>query len=687
MDPQIAEDVTPEQVDAQTLEFANKALAAIEARESEFKKGWWVDAENAEKIYLADKDMREQIPYNILYSNTEVLAPSLYSATPKPDIRSRYRTQDVKPIPEILERFLRVASDPASPGADCLDIAMRDSVLSALIPGMGYVRIRYIEDRAFPISYESGHFKTLLWGKAARWSKVPWVCFAHAMTRKQLFDQFKIPEEDQTGYVPSSETEEDKDNCTVYEFWDKKTRKVYFISNEWQNRVLRSVDDPLGLENFFPTPGIMTLTMRTKNMLPMPLYMYYKEQAEELNRVSVRLNKVLSAIKVRGVYNGLLGDDLKKLLAGDDMENTMLPAAEAGLLAQSGGFEKHIWMLPIERLVEVAKQLYVARESIKQVIYEITGISDIIRGSSVASETATAQDLKNKWGTVRLRRMQTLVADYARDLFRMSVDCGSEYIPPEKWREITQLLEIPTEQEQAVAKQQLVYEQQQVQAQQAQMPPPMPPQPGQPPQAGPPPVKPPDPKLLQAANSPTWEKLLMRIKTDAQRTFLVNIQTSSTIDLDSAQDKSEVQEFMASMGQLLPGLQGFVSLGPTGLEAAKSILMGVCSRFKFGIEITDAISKIEAPPPAPPEQKGPPPPSPEEVQAVKAEAQMKLMKVQGDMAVNKAQTELKLAEVEASKTKLAIDIQEAQLRLEGTRLKLAAQKATPTPAKTPSKVQ
>jgi hypothetical protein len=219
------------------------------------------------------------------------------------------------------------------------------------------------------------------------------------------------------------------------------------------------------------------------------------------------------------------------------------------------------------------------------------------------------------------------------------------------------------------------------------MPPPMPPQPGQPPQAGPPPVKPPDPKLLQAANSPTWEKLLVRIKTDAQRTFLVNIQTSSTIDLDSAQDKSEVQEFMASMGQLLPGLQGFVSLGPTGLEAAKSILMGVCSRFKFGIEITDAISKIEAPPPAPPEQKGPPPPSPEEVQAVKAEAQMKLMKVQGDMAVNKAQTELKLAEVEASKTKLAIDIQEAQLRLEGTRLKLAAQKATPAPAKTASKVQ
>lgn len=668
---------TQEQLDSQQLTFANGVLSAINARESEFEKGWWVQAKNADAIYTADKDLKvDDVPYNILYSNTEVLMPSLYSATPKPDIRGRYRNVDVKPIPEVLERFLKVASDPSSPGADTFDSSMRDCVLSALVPGMGYVRLRYVENAAFPIIFESGHYKTLIWGKATRWAKVPWLAFKHTMKRDAMFKQFDIPEEEQsTGYVPSSESEDDKDTCDVFEFWDKKTRKVYFLCDQWNKKLLRTTEDPLGLENFFPTPGLMMMTMRTNKFLPIPLYNYYKNQAEELNRVSIRLNKVLSAIRVKGAYNGLLGDDLKKLLDASMMDNELIAATEAGLLAQSGGFDKHIWLLPIENFIAVATQLYQAREAIKQVIYEITGISDIIRGSSVASETATAQDLKAKWGTVRLRRMQTVVAEYARDLFRMAVDCGSDKLPPQEWAKITQMSEIPTTEQQNLARQQLQHDQMLQQQMAASQPPPVPPQPGQPPQQPPPQPPPPDPKLVSAASSPTWEMILGKVKQDNNRTFIVNIQTSSTIDIDTAQDKSEVNEFMAAMGQLLPGLQGFISLGPTGLDAAKEILAGVCSRYKFGIEIADSIRNIQAPPPPPPEPpKGPPPPTPAELQANEAIAQQKIAKAASDSQVMQAQTQLAMAEIENQKAMLGIAVQEAQLRLQGQRDKLAADK-------------
>ena len=91
-----AESPTDEQKEAQQLEFYNAALTAIQARESEFEKGWWKKAEKAEEIYLAEKERAEDTtPYNILYSNTEVLLPALYSATPKPDIRSRYKEQNL----------------------------------------------------------------------------------------------------------------------------------------------------------------------------------------------------------------------------------------------------------------------------------------------------------------------------------------------------------------------------------------------------------------------------------------------------------------------------------------------------------------------------------------------------------------------------------------------------------------
>lgn len=637
-DNQMADEpLTPEQEKAKETAFALRALTAIKTREQEFETGWWKQAESAEKIYSADNTQKiDDVPYNILYSNTEVLLPSLYSATPKPDVRTRFKMQELKPIPEVCSRFLTVAADPASPGGDSFNTAMTEAVLSALVPGMGFVRVRYIEDRAFPLVYESGHFKMLIWGKASRWAKVPWVAFKHCMNKNAMFKQFNIDEADQENFEPSSEAEDEKEDCTIYEFWDKNSRKVYFLCEEWREKQLSVSDDPLGMENFFPTPGILTMTARSGKMLPIPLYNFYRNQAEELNRVSVRLNKVLAAIRVRGAYNGLLGEDLKKLLAADELENELVAAAEAGLLAQQGGFDKAIWLLPIEQFVKVANELYKAREAIKQVIYELTGISDIIRGSSVASETATAQDLKNKWGTVRLRRMQTLVADYARDLFRMSVDCGSDRIPAEKWKEITQMPQIPTAQEKQMAIMQLQQLQQQAQ------------QPAIPGFELPPPA-PPDPKMVEMAKSPSWEEILGKIKNDQSRTFVVNIQTSSTIDLDTAQDKNEVNEFMAAMGQLMPGLQGLAQIGPTGMEAAKALLMAVCQRYKFGIDIADVVAKIE-PPPAP--QNDP-----------KAEAEMQ--KAQGEIQKKTEELQMREQTLDDQEKQAAIDKQIADLKAQG----------------------
>jgi len=641
-------------------------LDAIKTREAEFEKTWWKKGRDAASLYAGDTKEKhdDETPYNILYSNTEVLLPSLYSATPKPDIRTRFKGMDLKPLPDLVERFLTVAADPAQPGEDCFDTAMADSVLSALVPGMGYVRIRYIENKSFPIVYESGHFETILWGKASRWAKVPWVAFRHPMKREQMFEQFGISlEAGMAGYKPSSEAEEDKDDCCVYELWDKKTRKVYFLSEEWHEKLLKESDDPLGLTNFFPTPGLMLLTAKPGKLQPVPLYSFYRNQAEELNRVSVRLNKVLSAIRVRGAYNSMLGKDLEKILASDDLENEFVAAGEAALLAQSGGFDKHIWMLPIEKLIVVAQELYKAREAIKVVIYELTGISDIIRGSSVASETATAQDLKAKWGTVRLRKMQTIVANYARDLFRMTVDCGSDHVSPEQWKAITQS-DFPTEQEQVIAKQQLAYTQQTQQV-----------TPGQPPQQ-------PDPALLKAAQAPTIEKLLEKIKSDVNRTFVINIQTSSTVDMDNAQDKAEVNEFMNAMGQFMSSIQPLLTLGPTGLEAAKAMLIGVCQRFKFSIDMTDSLTKIQMPPPVP--EKAPPGPSPEEQQVLKEEAQLKLQEIAAKRQVVAAKLELELAQVDAAKQKLALDIQGAQLAMEQKRTKLRSQPQGGSDAGVPS---
>jgi hypothetical protein len=634
-------------------QYFSTFLDKIQEREKQFKTGWWKTAESAVRMYDAESGEQNgsDNPYNILYSNTEVLLPSLYSNTPKPDVRARFSKENLKPIPEVIERYLTILSDPADPGVESLDQAMSENTLSSLTAGMGFIRLRYYSDRAVPLVFDAGHYKGIIWPKTRKWSKLPWIAFRHELTKEELFAQFKIKSEDEVNFSLSDEVEDEEDKTkplgtVVYELWVKERKKVYYLCPDWQDILLSEEDDPLKLSGFFPTPGLMLMTAKPGKISPIPLYQYYRNQAEELNRVTVRLNKILSAIRVRGAYNSLLGEDLQKILSDNELENALVPASESGaLLSQSGGFDRHIWMLPLDKLITVAVQLYQARQQIKQVIYELTGISDIIRGSSVASETATAQDLKNKWGTIRLRKMQTIVADYVRDLYRMAVDCSSKVLPPEKWKEMTQM-DIPLAAEKQVAQQQLQFlAQQQMQAaQMAQMQ-------GQPPS----PPKPPDPQLIKTLQSPTMEEVLEKISSDANRTYTINVQTSSTVDMDTGTDKQEVQEFMNAMGQLMSGLAPLTQLGPTGLEASKAILIAVCQRFKFGLQIVDSIEAIQAPPPQ------------DESASEKAKSDAELQIIQ-------AETQAKLSEIEANKSLLAAKIQFEQQKLQIEHEKLQIEK-------------
>lgn len=574
-----------EKSSSEELEYRDK-LNAVKAREKTFAEGWWKHAEAATRLYAYEKEDSAN-PYNILYSNTEVLKPSLYSATPKPDVRGRFVENPVSPLTKLVEHLLIVFSDPSNPGEESLDGAMDETVTSALVAGVGFIRLKHYPDKPVPFCPEAGHWKGLIWAAGRKWSKLPWIAFRHELTREEFFSTFKIPEDDEGKLLAPEKSEdardpeddsrqESKHAYVVYEYWDKAEREIYFLCEDWEGVLVKEEPDTMKLRNFFPTPGLLLMTKKPGRLIPTPLYQYYRNQAEELNRVTARLNKVLAAIKVRGGYNPLLGAEMEQILQSDQMENALIPVKEAGLLSQNGGFNNNVWMLPLEDLINVAKQLYDARLQIKQVIYEITGLSDIIRGSSVASETATAQNLKNKWGSIRIRDMQKSVASYVRDLYRLVTDAASGVLPPEKWKAITQA-PIPTEKEKALAVQSLQYGS----------------------QLG----IPPNPEAVKAAQSPeTIDSLIKQISDDANRTFTINVQSDSTVDIDTATDKAEVAEFMNAMGQMMAGLQPLAALGPSGLEVAKSIVTAVCSRFKFGHAIIDSVKALQAPPP---QQNGP----------------------------------------------------------------------------------
>jgi hypothetical protein len=111
--------------------------------------------------------------------------------------------------------------------------------------------------------------------------------------------------------------------------------------------------------------------------------------------------------------------------------NALIPVDKWMAFSEKGGLKGSIDLLPLDTLANALLNCYRAREDIKSQIYEITGISDIIRGTSFASETATAQQIKGQYAGLRLRALQEDVALFASELIRLKAQVMCRHFQPQ----------------------------------------------------------------------------------------------------------------------------------------------------------------------------------------------------------------------------------------------------------------
>ncbi len=567
-------------------------------------------AKKREKKYFDDGgkiidiyEGEEQTPFNILYSNTEVMLPALFSSVPRPVIQRRFKDEDPlgKQAATASQRMLEYLIDTDLDGNGKFEDAMLDATLDALLPGRGISSIKYDSDieefeaeegeeevppqvKNQTISMDSACWDRVYFGYAKKWVNVPWMAYEIYIDEEEAKELF--PEKYKELKYTEGEDVDDEDDfeedknkgkrktATIYQVWCKQERKVFYISAQYDD-YLKEDDDPLELTGFFNCPEPIQFLRKTGSLTPTAPYKMYENQAKELNRIQLRLNNVIEAIKVRGVYDGSLGTEIESILKEDD--NALVPAENTSILNE-GGFSKSIWFLPIAELTAVAQQLYQARESAKRVIYEITGISDIIRGQSMASETLGAQKIKEAWGTMRLKRLQKRVQSYALDSMKMMLEVAVLKFDPEVWRKITGM-PLPMEQEKGRAKQFLQMAKQQKMPQDH------------------PEVQ----KAMDLMKLPAWEDILKLLKDDYWRSYRLDIETNSTLDVEATEDKQNIAEFMNAFAQLLNGIYPMVEKGAMPFDAAKAMMLSIVKRYRFGREVEDQLKEMVAP--KPPENK------------------------------------------------------------------------------------
>lgn len=629
---------------------------------------------------------------NILWSNVQTLQPALYSRTPMPNVARRFLDRDPtsRIAALIAERNLMTAVDLCD-----FDYPMKRSRDDYLLVGRGLAWVRYTPEfgmvklqepvAAIPLQgtdrtiyrpakggdeippdrvqkdedgmqyYETeeegilAHGMTVdhvLWTDFLHepvndWTKVGWAAKRALMKRPKLIKffgedlgrqinltrTFSGKEADER----SSDEGKRPDCAEVWEIWSKDERKVCWISDGYQEGVLKEEDDPLKLSGFWPFPRPLLGTTTTDSLIPVPDYALYQDQAEQLDRLTDRIRLLINALRVVGLYNGESAD--LSLLLNEGDENEMIPVQNWVAFANQGGMKGNIDWLPIEQIQAVLMGLFNARAAIKQDLYEITGISDIIRGATAPEETATAQQIKANFGNLRLQDRQGEMSRFARDVLRIMAEVQCEHYPDEVLLEMSGVTELDEFK-----------------------------------------LKPGDPPEKKAEVQQKVLGSLKLLRQDKMRSFRIDVETDATVAPDQQKEKETRVEFLTAVApflekaaqvgtmapQLVPLLMKMLEFGVRGFRAGRTLE----SAIEETISLSEQMQQQA-------QQAGPqqPPPDPQaEAMAAKLKAEtdkinQELARLTAQIEADKAENERKRLEAEERRERERQAFQQSLVKL------------------------
>jgi len=109
-------------------------------------------------------------------------------------------------------------------------------------------------------------------------------------------------------------------------------------------------------------------------------------------------------------------------------ENELIPVDNWALFAEKGGLKGVIQWFPVESVVGVLATLQDVRDQTIQLLYEVTGMSDILRGANTDQYTSDGTNkMKAKFGSVRIQALQDDFSRFASELQALKAEVISKH--------------------------------------------------------------------------------------------------------------------------------------------------------------------------------------------------------------------------------------------------------------------
>ena len=638
------------------VESFNKWAMALE-HSHKFVEKWHKQINKSVERYLDDRKEAIDTPLpthrlNLYHSNVTTLTSQLYARLPKVEADRRFLDPNDDVGRVAAEMVTRILQNDMNDPDDSLNELLRSALQDRLLAGFGGARVKYcMEEGVGPDGQPAKldewcdlvytHPVDFRWSPCRTPAEVTWKAWRSYMTKDEVRARFGDEVATNIGYTSNGpklnedkarDSEVNEKQAEIWEIWDKPTKCVYWYSKGY-TKFLDKQEDPLELNGFFPDPRPMVSNVTTKKYLPKPDFEIARDLYTEIDVLETRIALLTSACKVVGVYDAASKGVERMLTEG--VENQLIPVEKWALFAEKGGVRGVVDWFPLDQVVNALNVLVQQQQIRIQQLYQVTGMSDIMRGqASAAGTTATEQKIKAQFGSTQIQAIQDEFATFASDLLTKKVQLIQKFYNPAKIVELSNIMATPDAQfvEPAIAL-----------------------------------IK--DPRAFNC-------RIAVRPETMAQ------------IDYD--QIKAERSEYLQATAQFLGQSQGLIEVMPDAAPYLMQLMKFGLSGLRAGNEVEGVIDQFVAEMEKKLAEKAaqPPPPDPEQmkVQAqmqleqakMQAEGQMKQMELQMDMQKFQAEAEKDMAtsaKISENDALLAAQKAENDKQLEELRIKAESDKA------------
>lgn len=584
--------------------------------------------------------------FNILWSNVQTLIPACFARLPQPDVSRRHKDND--PVGRVASLLLERALEYEVQQYSDYRHGMKNCVQDRFLGGRGQAWVRYephikplnspatddgyqvtedaenegAEESSEYLDIECSPVDYVNWADfghevARTWEEVTCVWRRVYMGREALVERFgeelggKIPLDTKPPEIKKADGQ-DSSQALIIELWDKAKNKAVWISKSL-GKILDErtpgLDELPELENFWPCPKPLYATLTTESLVPTPDFSLYQDQARELDTLADRIDGLIKALKVRGVYDAATPELGRLFTEGEN--NILIPVKNFAAFAEKQGLKGSIDLVDIVPIAQALEYAYKAVDQVKQQIYEITHISDIMRGATDPNETLGAQQMKGQFASMPLRDMQSDVALFAQELLQLKAQIICSLYSDET------ILKISGAEQ----------------------------------------IQPIDQQYIPQA--------LRLLRDKPMRNFRIEINADSLVQMDEQRERQERNDFLQAVGSFLkdaiPAAQSTPQLAPMLMEMLKfSMAAYKVGKTMEGV-IDQAIDQLKQAAANPP----PPPPDPK-ILAIQASSQAKQQEQQQSLMLDQQRMQMEDQQSQREQAYQAQQVQ-AQQQLEAQR--------------------